>query len=86
MNLVGVTVLKTAYAFDTETGTVTVTFSDPTGATVYGTIVVETEKHRALADALATIAKNYVPDSDSEAARFRLLMDINQNVATTTFS
>jgi hypothetical protein len=85
MNLVGVSTLKTAYDF-TVPGQVTITFSNSTGLTVYGTIVVEAGKHRSLTEALNTIAEAFTAANDPNLAKHRLILDVNNHVATTVFS
>lgn len=86
MNLVGVSSLKTTYAFDEGTGEVTITFTNLAETTTYGTITVEISKHRALMEMLATVAKRYSLDSDDSAQGHRLVLDLNDHVATTSFA
>lgn len=52
---------------------------------VLGTIVVEIEKHRAVTEALNLIAEAYTASNDPDAFRHRVLLDQNNNVATTAF-
>jgi len=86
MNLVGVTNIKLGYAFNPAAGTVTITITDPTGATVYDTITLETLKHRAFVDSLAAIAEAYLPSNTPGAMEHRVLLNLSQNVATAVFS
>lgn len=86
MDLTGISTFKTAYAFNDVLGTVTITFSDISGMTVYGAITIEAVRHRALADAIATVAKIYVPDGALDRAGFKTVMRVNQNEATTDFA
>jgi hypothetical protein len=85
VNLLGVSTLKTTYAFNEGLGQVTVTLSDITGATVYGTLVIEIVKHRALTEALNLIAEAYSPDNVPGLLNHRVMLDQNNNVAMTVF-
>lgn len=86
MNLVGAASLKTTYAFDEDAGEVLITFTDLAETTTYGTITVEISKHRALMEMLAAVAKTYSPDNASGAVGRRVILDVNNFVATTDFA
>lgn len=86
MNLVGIDSVKLTYETDDILGETTITFSDSTGVTVYGTIVVEVGKHRALMDALALIADSMIRADADALMKHRVLLDTNAQVATAVFS
>jgi hypothetical protein len=86
LTLTGVSTLKTTYDFTSVPGQLTITLTDMAGPTVVGTIVLETEKHRALMEALSGNAESFDAPNDPILLKRRTLLDLNQATATTVFS
>jgi hypothetical protein len=70
--------LKVAYEVDPQTGNLTLTFKNKAGTNVYGSLKIESTKHRALMEALATIAKALYPNSNTELFKHRLIFNLNE--------
>lgn len=86
INLVGspasqLSPIKVVYNIDPNAGTTTITLQNATGTSTYGSIVIETNRHRPLLEALVAAARNYSPNEDSTVLGHRLLLDAANYVA-----